>query len=138
MMCTVLCGKKKKNMSLLSFTNAELRAWQQEFMTWLDTKNQKKIVNLCGGSWGKTWMVNYLRSLYPSRFSVFHSILDDDQDVDEMDDFLTNTAKVALDFEAQKTVVVVTLEPLKTHEYRNDIVYYALRHLEPEADVFYS
>ena len=125
-------------MSLLSFTNAELRAWQQEFMTWLDTKNQKKIVNLCGGSWGKTWMVNYLRSLHPSRFSVFHSILDDDQDVDEMDDFLTNTAKVALDFEAQKTVVVVTLEPLKTHEYRNDIVYYALRHLEPEADVFYS
>jgi len=83
-------------------------------------------------------MVNYLRSLHPSRFSVYHSILDDDQDADEMDDFLTNTAKVALDFEAQKTVVLVTLEPLKTHEYRNDIVYYALRHLEPEADVFYS
>lgn len=125
-------------MSLSSFNNAELRDWQQQFMTWLETNNQKKMVNLCGGSWGKTWMVNYLRTLYPLRFAVYHSILDDDQDADEMDDFLNNTAKVASDFEACKTVVVVTLEPLKTNEYGRDIVYYSLQHLEPEADVFYS
>ena len=114
--------------------HAELRDWQKEFQTWLEHENRKKLVNLSGGPWGKTWMVRRLQTLYPSTYAVYHSTLLNNEDAVDVDDFLTHTAKVDADFANGKTVIVVTIEALKTNDYKNDVAYFSLSHVEPERE----
>lgn len=115
--------------------NVVLRPWQNEFMTWLEHENSKRLVNLCGGSWGKTWMAVRLRALHSPQWAVYHAVVDEEGDAVEVDDFLQNTAKIERDWEAGKTVVVVSLVPLYTKMFREDTVVYELGHDEPVASI---
>jgi hypothetical protein len=104
-----------------------LRPWQHEFMAWFAQQPCSKIVNLCGGPWGKTWLAVHLRAQYPS-LVVAHCT----EEAADAEEFLCDFVKVRDVQALGKKVVIISIDPLmSTGEFRDDILHYELDHQEP-------
>ena len=106
----------------------DLRPWQKDFMTWLVHQPSFKIVNLCGGPWGKSWLAVYLRAQSPS-CAVYHFT----EEAADLDEFLRDFVKVRDVQASGKKVIVVSVEPMVSRgDFRDDILHYELDWQEPQ------